>query len=1128
MSSARLPLKLLQQFAQQAKDKADNGPDNLSQVQVPESSHSISSSRPTTGIPEATPSGTSPKAPTRFKEPDKIIDHTTDAESEYSGSSLEEVSWPPTPSQELRGRLPPDSSDERTDLTPSKSHKQKEQSVAVTRSSTDLEESARINLDLGNLQDGAKEIPDGHYILDSGQEPRVSRLEQEANPEKASSQLEDGLGWTLASQEFRTSVMHEASPQLDFESEFSAMPEPIDNHFTSQLTRHSQSDDSYQLLNDAKAESEKSSTSFETQNIQTGPSAPIQSNLEASNNGSDDEISADTELEMAVPISLNQELGIEEWKRRDLELQPMSSQYPEGLQESQQENGYHGFSSSQAFKATLEHHLPKYRSRSSPLLEANGRTLLEQDHQIPLVRMSPIRPSRSSQYHQQLSQESLYDEQMIHHQLSLEIQSSQTNPRSQHPSPSAVPIYEQRHTRSTSPRYSTPLRGMISRRSITTTSKSSLPLLIPRKRKSTLTNEEDEHPKDSKRHRVGTIVPQARGNQMDGFDDTVPASIQQFVQEDCQAPNGSIVSRKNAHRLQPRKARHRESRSEMQQLNTNMYLITRPSFQQPSVYQKFRATYSDFQAPIDRFVMPCFLLEQRAQAGRPIHKFLWDDYVGRFSSDCEKWSYGISFDDYYDEFVEEPSYTKRVLNHSTLQEALMLDPKTVELMQSRYSKAQKSVSRSDSGQTTPILFPEISQQVSPRKREVTEAGPRVEHNQTCHQSREIQDSLPSSTRNPVRSLKSSLSPLHLKAQDSIHTAQYGQLLSLAATPDHSPRADINAASTTPQSDMGSDRSGSSERSDIIPASFPHTLSKHASYPGPGIPFGSPEIPHRSEIPSSSSSSEFPPLSILLGTQKAMSQTGKYNERAEAKVLAKNIATSQESPQINQRSKKSLSRSQQSRLPTLSSSTPPSGQQSTKITKQSPPNRLSLLQTPTAPQVTRKDLRTPMFASPSVRVDPSESQRRPSLARLPIEPPSLRRVSGSGSRRASKSRLASAEMSKSRATKEEKEEAEPCVPQLFKPISKTTLQNPADLSQLIHTQPQPQAQWWQDHRTPFKDYVRNCSKLRSEHGRLGVVCAETGLLIPPSSSFPSSAADDANVTMTGKGRRVDVLSWRFSI
>ncbi|KAL9050432.1 MAG: hypothetical protein Q9162_006646 [Coniocarpon cinnabarinum] len=80
----------------------------------------------------------------------------------------------------------------------------------------------------------------------------------------------------------------------------------------------------------------------------------------------------------------------------------------------------------------------------------------------------------------------------------------------------------------------------------------------------------------------------------------------------------------------------------------------------------FVQAYADYDEGRRHFFKMCKEIDQLA---RNLHKSLWDDYVVRNITEYDE-TLGMSYKDFYDEHIDEPIYTKRILNPATLKQAL--------------------------------------------------------------------------------------------------------------------------------------------------------------------------------------------------------------------------------------------------------------------------------------------------------------------------------------------------------------------------------------------------------------------------------------------------------------------------
>lgn len=82
----------------------------------------------------------------------------------------------------------------------------------------------------------------------------------------------------------------------------------------------------------------------------------------------------------------------------------------------------------------------------------------------------------------------------------------------------------------------------------------------------------------------------------------------------------------------------------------------------------FVEAYSDYSEGRRHFTQMC---REIGSLGKSLHRSLWDDYVVRHSTDYND-SSGLSYIDFYNEHIDEPLYTKRILNPTSLK--LILEP----------------------------------------------------------------------------------------------------------------------------------------------------------------------------------------------------------------------------------------------------------------------------------------------------------------------------------------------------------------------------------------------------------------------------------------------------------------------
>ncbi|KAL8651859.1 MAG: hypothetical protein Q9210_003020 [Variospora velana] len=102
---------------------------------------------------------------------------------------------------------------------------------------------------------------------------------------------------------------------------------------------------------------------------------------------------------------------------------------------------------------------------------------------------------------------------------------------------------------------------------------------------------------------------------------------------------------------------------------------------QPDLFVRFRATYPDYLGTKEHFLGMCKRIEQLSQANRMEHKSLWDDFIVRhlvdyplYTQRCiENAEDAKYYEQFYRDEIDEPRYTKRVVQPATLAQVLPLD-----------------------------------------------------------------------------------------------------------------------------------------------------------------------------------------------------------------------------------------------------------------------------------------------------------------------------------------------------------------------------------------------------------------------------------------------------------------------
>ncbi|KAI4288551.1 MAG: hypothetical protein L6R35_002185 [Caloplaca aegaea] len=99
----------------------------------------------------------------------------------------------------------------------------------------------------------------------------------------------------------------------------------------------------------------------------------------------------------------------------------------------------------------------------------------------------------------------------------------------------------------------------------------------------------------------------------------------------------------------------------------------------PDLFIRFRATYPDYLGTKEHFLGMCKRIEQLSQANRMEHKSLWDDFIVRHLMDyplytqrcIENAEDAKHYEQFYRDEIDEPRYTKRVVQPATLAQVLL-------------------------------------------------------------------------------------------------------------------------------------------------------------------------------------------------------------------------------------------------------------------------------------------------------------------------------------------------------------------------------------------------------------------------------------------------------------------------
>ena len=101
-------------------------------------------------------------------------------------------------------------------------------------------------------------------------------------------------------------------------------------------------------------------------------------------------------------------------------------------------------------------------------------------------------------------------------------------------------------------------------------------------------------------------------------------------------------------------------------------------FLSPDVFVRFRSAYPDYLGTREHFIGMCRRIDQLLHADRMEHRSLWDDFIIRHKMDypqyCQRCMDNAEdanpYERFYREEIEEPKYSKRIIQPATLAEIL--------------------------------------------------------------------------------------------------------------------------------------------------------------------------------------------------------------------------------------------------------------------------------------------------------------------------------------------------------------------------------------------------------------------------------------------------------------------------
>ncbi|KAL8784720.1 MAG: hypothetical protein Q9213_003817 [Squamulea squamosa] len=128
----------------------------------------------------------------------------------------------------------------------------------------------------------------------------------------------------------------------------------------------------------------------------------------------------------------------------------------------------------------------------------------------------------------------------------------------------------------------------------------------------------------------------------------------------------------------------------------------------PAIYHQFRSAYPDYCGSKEDFIGMCKKIDQLFQCDRMEHRFLWDDFIIRYQTDYPQYlerclknlEDPMTYERFYRDKIEEPRFNKRVIQPSTLGEALPVDHN---FLVARKSIAMNSTSEIGSPTAMPIV-----------------------------------------------------------------------------------------------------------------------------------------------------------------------------------------------------------------------------------------------------------------------------------------------------------------------------------------------------------------------------------------------------------------------------------------
>lgn len=114
--------------------------------------------------------------------------------------------------------------------------------------------------------------------------------------------------------------------------------------------------------------------------------------------------------------------------------------------------------------------------------------------------------------------------------------------------------------------------------------------------------------------------------------------------------------------------------------DTAKILAGADAIEESNIYNRFKATYPDYLAPIEQFIAICKRIENLVKEDRMEHQSLWDDFIIRHKTEYPKYLHRCAdmaedpavYEKFYRNEIDEPRYIRRIVTPRSLHEALLL------------------------------------------------------------------------------------------------------------------------------------------------------------------------------------------------------------------------------------------------------------------------------------------------------------------------------------------------------------------------------------------------------------------------------------------------------------------------